>query len=63
MEEKEMKNKEIKIESSVSTGKLNKEVEDIKKFVIASYMSQKMSKKMSEILLTDMDIIKEYLKG
>lgn len=58
-----MKNKEIKIESSVSTGKLNKEVEDIKKFVIASYMSQKMSKKMSEILLTDMDIIKEYLKG
>ena len=58
-----MKNKEIKITSFVSTGKLNTEVEDIKKFILSSYENRKMTKKLSDILLTDMDIIKEYLKG
>lgn len=57
-----MKNEEIKIESFVPTGKLNAEIADIKKAISASYDNQKMSKKISEILLSYMDIIKEYLK-
>ena len=53
---------EIKIESFVTTAKLKTELNDVEKFVIASAKNQKMPKKLCDILLTDIDIIKEYLK-
>ena len=64
-----MKN-EIKIESFVTTAKLKTELNDVEKFVMELAKNQKMPKKLCDmflidcdILLNDIDTIKEYLKG
>ena len=57
-----MKNKEVKVESFVTMAKLNADIEDVRKFILTSSKNKEMPKKLCDILLTDIDIIKEYIK-